>query len=207
MQYRHRINSPAEALDYLNTCNDSLCIQPWAEFNQQVLKNEAWLRVPASINHHSCPAHVTEGGLLIHTAQVAMTTNTMLQSMLLEDEDQTYAYALTAVIWHDFGKIYEYELQDQGGALGRVYGKSAYYKEVGHVAGSYLAFTEAARAWNDSLAGTIIGTTISTKSVEIIQHAILAHHGRMEWDSPKEPQNALAWAIHAADMMSAHFSN
>lgn len=201
--YKHLINTPAEALAFLDSANKALAIKTYTLFNQQVLTDERWLRVPATISHHVCAAHKADGGLLVHTAQVAMTMATMLKSVTEGDDEWTNARALTAAIWHDYAKIHEYRFKpDESTANAGEWTKTAYYKEIGHVAGSYLAFTEAAQRWN----AVRNDDPIKGQSIEIIQHAILAHHGRMEWGSPKEPQNALAWALHAADMMSAHFS-
>ena len=43
--------------------------------------------------------------------------------------------------------------------------------------------------------------------MEEVSHVILAHHGRLEWGSPIEPQTPEALIVHQADMLSAYFTN
>jgi 3'-5' exoribonuclease len=130
-----------------------------------------------SVHHHNHP-----GGLVEHTMEVV--------SWILELASEQYnlPVLLTAAIWHDYHKLYEYEWDEST----KTVKKLDYAKEVGHVVGSAMEFKKVAQ--------TLL---VDKPSEEQIVHCMLSHHGRREWGSPVEPKTPEAWLLHSADMLSS----
>ncbi len=144
-----------------------------------VFDDPLFWEVPASVLHHVGP-HQQRNGLALHTFEV-----TRLVSEWLCNEPLLRDLAITAAIFHDWGKTRQYKFNEDG---------SAAYTEIGgllnHVAPSYAHFREFQRGWSEAEALAV-------------EHAILAHHGRKEWGSPVEPSSKVAMLLHAADMVSS----
>src|SRR5207244_1862600 len=94
--------------------------------------------------------------------------------------------ALIAAIFHDYGKILDYKFNEDGTISG-----TEFKKRVHHLPYSWEFFRATAGE---------IGLPVA--AIDEISHAILAHHGRKEWQSPVEPCTPLAFALHSADMLS-----
>ena len=156
--------------------------------NKFVLDNGDFLSFPAAIQKHQAYKH----GLIIHTAQVLSTTLSILYSAY-EFTDHDYNVAVTAVLWHDFAKIYDYK--DVSTSTSFKYTKTPHYDDQRHLVRSYADFRLEASKY----------PSINQKFVDDVSHCILAHHGRLEWGSPVEPQNLIAFAIHAYDMVSSKY--
>ena len=165
-------------LDYLREVAD--CLQePFAYLCRHVVDSSTFQRAFGGSEHH----HNFEGGLLVHTAEVVR----LCEAMAGPGVDRTVL--LTAAIWHDVGKIYEYEFANDGIKIE----KTLYQKRIGHVVGSYLEFREYLFP---------VGQYTAAQQ-EAIGHCMLAHHGRREWGSPVEPQTKEAYILHSADMLSS----
>lgn len=136
----------------------------------------------SSGHHHGYP-----GGLFWHTTEVANYAIAMASQFDSVNMD----VLITASIFHDYAKRKEYELVD-----GEVR-KTEYRKLVRHVAGSHADFLR--------LYDTRIGDVRNPDDILHIQHCILAHHGRLEWQSPVEPETLEAYILHFSDMLSAKF--
>lgn len=133
--------------------------------------------------HHAFP-----GGLIVHTAEVTALALDMARSF----GQVSFDVLATAAILHDFMKIHEYEL----GPLGEVI-KTEYRKMVRHLAGSHaMFFASVAHLSEDDVPGSIRMR---------IEHAMLAHHGRLEWQTAVEPITPEAHILHYADMLSSRF--
>jgi 3'-5' exoribonuclease len=172
-----------------------------------VTHNPLFATAPASSNdpnsghkHHAYP-----GGLAVHTLEVLEKALSMNAPGGSGDrvnflDSPSNQIIITAAIWHDFAKIHEYAWPEarKVGAItlepdGTII-KTPYKKLIAHVAGSYAEFLNASRAVN-----------LDPNLTEQIGHCILAHHGRLEWHSPVEPQTEEAYILHAADMWSSRF--
>ena len=127
-------------------------------------------------HHHGYP-----GGLLIHTGEVA------IQAIRFAVESRTVNpdVLITAAIFHDYGKIWDYDPDGR---------PTSHRNKIRHVARSYAEFMK-----------MINGLNADPETVDAIGHAILAHHGRYEWGSPVEPQTEEAFILHLADMWSSQF--
>lgn len=187
----HSIETIEKALEYLMQENMVYCEHSALyDLNQKLLETDKeFLEAPASAKHH----HAYVGGLLIHTAQVWNTADAMLWTL----KKVKWTEVFTAVLWHDWGKIYDYELKwpEQPGAYypdGK-YRHTEHRDRIGHLPRSYAEFYARAR------------DLITKEEMDTIAHIMLAHHGRLDWRSPIIPQTAEAWCVHAADMLSAQY--
>lgn len=146
-----------------------------------VLCDYRFLEAPGSHEKH----HAYRYGLLIHTAEV--TAIAVQSARIFPQVD--YNVLVTAAIFHDFNKIFDYTIDDTGKIE-----KTRYRYLVRHLAGSHATFLQSvANATEDQ---------VSRETVMMIEHAMLAHHGRFEWGSPVEPQTLEAHLLHNADVLS-----
>lgn len=149
----------------------------------RVLSDERFQQGIAAASHHP-EAHQRPGGLLTHTLEVAREA-----IRLAGDDKQLAARAYVAAVFHDYGKIHEYLWIHHE----RKVKKLPFGKRLGHITWGWCVFVT-------FTAGVCC---LTAEDKEEIGHAILAHHGRLEWGSPVEPQTRLAYIIHTADMLSA----
>lgn len=126
--------------------------------------------------------HAFVGGLLQHTLEVTKTCAFLANNYQILNKD----LIVTAAILHDIGKTRELTALPE----------NAYSDEgnlIGHI---------------------VIGVEIIDDSVRNIEgfpeelavqlkHCILAHHGELEWGSPKKPALIEAQMLHFADNISA----
>lgn len=134
----------------------------------------------ASKDHH----HYGDGGLLRHTWEV---TKIAMESNKLLGYPADERLLFLACIFHDIGKVFDYEVNEDGQWV-----SNQHKKKVGHLSRSALIWMETANRYN-----------FNVEDSETVLHGILAHHGMREWGSPVTPQTPLAWILHTADTMSA----
>lgn len=126
--------------------------------------------------------HSFIGGLLEHTLSVTKLCYFYAKQYPVLNRD----LLITAAIFHDIGKVYELS-------------KFPYndYTDEGQLLGHIIVGYE------------IIGKKIDTiegfpdKLARELKHCILAHHGELEYGSPKKPALAEALALNMADNMDA----
>lgn len=126
--------------------------------------------------------HSFVGGLLEHTLSVCRLCEYYTKAYPFLNRDLLY----TAAMCHDIGKVYE--LSD--------FPENDYTDEgqlLGHIAmGSEMVGERARR---------IVG--FPKKLENELKHCILAHHGELEYGSPKKPALAEAMALNLADNTDA----
>ena len=136
------------------------------------------------VNHSAAKAvhHGFIGGLLEHTLGVAKMCDYMAQNYPIINRD----LLITAAWFHDIGKLDELasfpinDYTDEGNFLGHIY-----------------------------MGAEVIGEKIKLipgfpKSLELeLKHCILAHHGELEFGSPKKPAIVEAMALNFADNADA----
>lgn len=135
-------------------------------------------------NHSAAKSvhHGFMGGLLEHTLGVAENCVFFANHYPFLDRD----LLITAAILHDVGKIYELsefpenDYTDAGNLMGHI------------VIGCQIVANRCGK----------IADFPKTKSMEL-QHCILAHHGELEYGSPKKPALAEAMALSFADNLDA----
>jgi 3'-5' exoribonuclease len=130
-----------------------------------------------------------KGGLVVHTFEVLDIALKMAESSCLKLNTDIL---ITAIIFHDYGKIYDYEDAPPGGEHRYLYTK--HQELIRHLPRSYAVFMARSEGKVDE----------DTRMA--IAHCILSHHGRHEWGSPVGPLTTEANIIHFADMMSANCS-
>ncbi len=143
-----------------------------------VLNDPRFWEAPASSKWH----HNYDGGLAEHTAEVVEMALSIQKAKPELDRDAL----IVAAFWHDYAKIFDYVKEPDG-----TWGETDHHDEQGHLVRSYAEFRAAAASLDYPAA-----------FIDKVSHLLLAHHGRKEWGSPKEPQTPEAWALHLADMIS-----
>lgn len=135
-------------------------------------------------NHSAAKSvhHGFAGGLLEHTLSILKMCEYYVSAYKILNKDLLY----TAAIFHDIGKIKELssfpenDYTDDGQLLG-------------HIVIGVEMISEAVR--------TIDG--FPDKLASELKHCVIAHHGELEYGSPKKPALAEAVALHYADATDA----
>ena len=138
----------------------------------------------AFANHSAAKAvhHGFIGGLLEHTVGVTRLCDYIAKNYPVVNRD----LLLTAAMFHDVGKIQELstfpenDYTDAGQLLGHIYIGA---ELVGNLAADIAGFPE--------------------KLKHELMHCILAHHGELEFGSPKKPALVEALALSMADNLDA----
>ncbi len=136
-------------------------------------------RCPASIAGH----HAALGGLLKHTTEVAVIARAITR-VAGADQD----LVLAGVLLHDIGKLDAYRWD---GAFA--------YTDAGHLVGHVVLGALAL----DRRLNECVPPPCSDGERAVLQHLILAHHGRLEYGSPVTPMTLEAEVLHWADNASA----
>lgn len=122
------------------------------------------------------------GGLLEHTLSVTRICDFYAKQYDILDRD----LLITAAIFHDIGKVYE---------LSRF--PSNDYTDEGQLLGHIFLGAEIVGSRAKEIAG------FPMVLANELRHCILAHHGELEYGSPKKPALAEAVALHFADNADA----
>ena len=157
------------------------------QYLQQVLqyyfvKNEAFIKAFKGHSAAKSVHHGFAGGLLEHTLSVVKFCEYLAGAYPILNKDLLY----TAAICHDIGKTKELsdfpenDYTDEGQLLGHI------------VIGTEM-MSEAIRQIPD----------FPVKLANELKHCILAHHGELEFGSPKKPALAEAVALNMADNTDA----
>ena len=126
--------------------------------------------------------HGFVGGLLEHTLNVTKLCEYYVQNYTYLNRDLLY----TAAMCHDIGKVYELsefpenDYTDEGQLLGHIAMGSEMVAERAHQIPGF-----------------------PKKLENELKHCILAHHGELEYGSPKKPALAEAMALNLADNTDA----
>lgn len=162
----------------LNEVEDTWCKRLIAYFIENNQFRETFCKHSAARSIHHDYVH----GLLEHTLYVTKLSATIGSIYKNLNKD----LLITAAFLHDVGKTYElssFPTNDY----------TTYGNLIGHVAGSALMVNKAC--------DTIEGFPEDTR-LKII-HCILAHHGKLEWGSPKLPALPEAFVISTMDNLDA----
>jgi 3'-5' exoribonuclease len=176
------------ALDYLQKQVHSIGDEDLAALAQYVLDDNNFVSCPGSKGGTNHGHHAYDGGLAVHTSEVLEIALGMTDAQGLDIDDDIL---ITATIWHDYGKIFDYGSKREDGS----YNVKPHYTLIRHLSRSYAEFMCVATEY-----------CIDSEVIDKIGHAILAHHGRREWGSPTEPITTEAFVLHAADHISAQCS-
>ena len=146
------------------------------------LEDEEFIRIFKSHSAAKSVHHSFVGGLLEHTLSVAKMCDYFSKTYPVLNRD----LLITAAIFHDIGKIKElaaFPVND--------------YTDVGQLLGHIIIGTEMISEKINSIPGFPVVMASELK------HCILAHHGELEYGSPKKPAIAEAMALNLADNADA----
>lgn len=141
----------------------------------------AFKKSPAALRNH----HNYVGGLLEHTVNVATLCDTISKFYTLNRD-----LLITGALLHDIGKTKEYlvkasiDISDEGRFIGHL-------TLSAEIVGKEI---EGIKGFSDAMKNKVI-------------HMILAHHGELEYGSPKVPAFPEAMALFHADYMDAFVKN
>ena len=126
--------------------------------------------------------HSYMGGLLEHTLNVCQICEFMAPRYKHVNRDLLIAGALL----HDFGKIYELSPMPMND-----------YTDDGQLLGHIIIIVEMVAAQVATM------PDFPHELASLLKHALLAHHGELEFGSPKLPVTIEAFLLHCADNMDA----
>lgn len=137
-----------------------------------------YITYPAAVKIH----HEFGSGILHHSLAMADLADDVARRYPQVDRDILVAGALM----HDIGKTVEYEnpLMPAQTTEGKL---------CGHIAIMYAEFKKIV----DEL-------DIKSEVPILLEHMILAHHGKLEWGSPVQPATREAWLLSQIDLIDSH---
>ena len=147
------------------------------------VENEAFISAFKSHSAAKTVHHGFVGGLLEHTLSVTKLCDYYIHNYPMINAD----LLITAAIFHDIGKVYELspfpenDYTDAGQLLGHI------------MIGAQIVGDQAGKIPN-----------FPVKLENELKHCILAHHGELEYGSPKKPALLEAVALNFADNTDAH---
>ncbi|MFP4354542.1 MAG: 3'-5' exoribonuclease YhaM family protein [Phycisphaerae bacterium] len=173
----------SELLEILRTIQDPhirLLIKQFVEDTDLVA---AFKRAPAAMQMH----HPFVGGLLEHTLNLARAAKVLLPLYPKVNGD----LVLAGVLLHDIAKTAELasEVTIKYTDRGRL---------VGHITLAALWIADKARQVAEET-----GEDFPQRTLDLLQHMILAHHGVHEYGSPKLPMIPEAFFLHYIDNLDA----
>lgn len=137
---------------------------------------------PGAQTHH----HAFLGGLVQHSVTVARICRTLAAEYPAVDSD----LLITAALLHDIGKVDELS-----------WSASIEYTVEGRLLGHVVLGERRLRSAVDALR-----RPVNSGLVIRLSHAMLSHHGELEWGSPKRPSTLEALLLHHADNLDAKAS-
>lgn len=166
-------------------------------------------RLPVWVGALGDKHHCEIGGLVQHIEEVwriAKAMTAVTNPVAYSGENINIQTLFLAVLFHDFGKLWDYEpilnlncegidpYRNEEWLKHRIIGwrGTPHKRRINHVSRSNMQWIAAANEYR-----------IDGEIVDDISHAILSHHGCREWGSPVSPNTPMAWVLHLADMASA----
>ncbi|WP_110929007.1 3'-5' exoribonuclease YhaM [Bacillus massiliglaciei] len=136
-----------------------------------------FLTFPAATKNH----HEFMSGLAYHVVSMLDLAKAIAGLYPSLDKDLLYA----GIILHDLGKVFELS-----GPVSTVYTVEG--NLLGHIS---IMVSEIGKAADE--------LKIDAEEIMILQHLVLAHHGKAEWGSPKPPMVREAEVLHYIDNLDA----
>lgn len=144
-------------------------------------------------SHNRLLHHYGKGGLVQHTLEVVELGLHTIPELNLCGKVDPIEYYLAA-LFHDTGKIYDYEPLDDNY---RDWAPTEHRRIIHHIPRSALI-------WHDMV---IKDSELYERYHDSVLHAILAHHGKREHGSPVAPKTHVAWMLHLCDGLSARMND
>jgi 3'-5' exoribonuclease len=127
--------------------------------------------------------HAYIGGLLEHVLSICGLMKLIATHYANQRVELNLDVLLFGAIFHDIGKIWELEVGERGIA----------YTDGGKLIGHMVMAVELV----EKKASRILGFSDDLKN--LLKHVILAHHGKLEYGSPKLPMTLEAFIVAAID--------
>lgn len=137
---------------------------------------------PGAQTHH----HAYLGGLIQHSTTVAK----ICRGLAGEYPTVNIDLLVTAALLHDIGKVDEL-----------TWSSSIEYSDEGRLLGHVVLGERRLRSAVDALR-----KPVSASLMTRLSHAMLSHHGELEWGAPKRPSTLEALLLHHADNLDAKAS-
>ncbi len=141
--------------------------------------------------------HARRGGLVEHVAQMMRSADALAGVYPLLNRD----LLLTAVLFHDAGKLWENSLPADGFVMpfderGEMLGHITIGIELVNTLWRKLLATPDAALWS--------GLQPSSEDARLhLLHLVASHHGELQFGSPIVPKTPEAWALHYVDNLDA----
>ncbi len=170
----------------LNELVLSISRPPLRQLVQDILLGREYrsrfLRHPAAKSIH----HAYIGGLLHHTLTVARILDFLSRTYKDVDRD----VLITGGILHDIGKLEEINI-DSG----------FYYTDPGKLAGHVYLGAEVVERYGSRI------KSLSPRTLLLVKHIILSHHGQLEFGSPVTPKTPEAIIVHHVEYMDSRVNH
>jgi len=162
----------------LSYCSDDTLKGIISDFAEKLY--DPYSKWPAATSIH----HAFPGGLLNHTYQMLHMFEGLYPTLPYKVNPD---YIALAVLFHDYGKVYEYDQQGKRQPL-------AFLK--GHI---YISAHK--------LENVLAQKQVKQEDIDRIVHIVLAHHGELEFGSPVLPCTQEAVLVNYLDNISAKLDN
>lgn len=150
--------------------------------NMYFVENEAFISAFKKSSAAKSVHHSFVGGLLQHTLSVTKMCDYYCSRYEMLNHD----LLITAAICHDIGKTRELSLYPEND-----------YTDVGQYVGHIVLGSEMVQEYASKIPG------FPNTLLQELKHCILAHHGELEFGSPKKPALIEAVALNFADNTDA----
>jgi 3'-5' exoribonuclease len=138
--------------------------------------DKQWRTLPAAKSVH----HAYVGAQLKHSVDVAIKARELATLIPTADIDLCTIGGLL----HDFGKLWVYMFD----------GASIEFTEEGNMIEHLVAGVKHSEKYR---------TEVNSSTLDLVQHIMVSHHGKLEYGSPMTPKCLEAWIVNAADMIDA----
>lgn len=157
-------------------CSDKALVAIISDQKQKLF--DLYVKYPAATQVH----HAFPGGLLNHTYQMLHMLEGIFPTLPYQEEIKIERCVL-AIMFHDWGKTLEYDLDGE---------TTKYMYLLGHI------FMSA-----QMLNGILSNAGIDKEESRLIVHCVLSHHGELEYGSPIKPCIPEAQLVNYLDNISA----
>lgn len=130
---------------------------------------------PAAKSMH----HAFAGGLALHTYEMLKILDALWLCLPFQ---VNLLHCVIGILFHDWGKLQEYKDGD-------------YTEAIALTPHGFLGAEEIGRRYKEYL---------KPRTLQLVQHIVLSHHGRLEWGSTCVPATLEAFLVHHIDMLSGH---